>query len=201
MNNKDVPYIPSYCPHKSYLKAMIYNNKYRNSKKEIRSMANINNFTCDKQLSKYTNSLLFDSGTVIAKLDMTGTCGYRAVVSLEICGEVKVRRSCNDRGEWFTTPSKFPEDIRKAIKNGEWDAIDADMCGNWFALVFSIYDTNGAEVYQDDDVCRVEQSALTPDDIETYLTECGERYIDSFIKAKNFFMSSLIYNKVNHPDL
>ena len=150
-------------------------------------MANINSFTCDKQLSKYASSLLFDSGTVIAELDMTGACDYRAVVILKINGEVKVRRK-DSNGEWLTTPSKFPEEISEAIKADKWDDLDVDVCGDWFALAYSLYSADGEEIFRGDDICRINPSALTPDDVRTYLTERGERYIDRFIKnnsAKN----------------
>ena len=130
-------------------------------------MCRVNSFACD-ELSQYTNSLLFDSGTEIASIDLTDKDGNRIDMCLLVAGEVKARRYGDD--EWFQVPSKFPEDIRNAIRNNQWNLLDGDMSNNWFALDFTIYNNEGAVIAQDDEVFEEDIFKLTRKNMEADLT-------------------------------
>ena len=145
-------------------------------------MVSVNKFTCD-ELSQYTDSLLFDSGTVVAELDMTDAHDNRAVMSLEVRGEVKVKLNGSDEC-WCKTPSKFPEEIREAIINREWHLLDEDMSCNWFELMFTLYNSRGEEVVQDGEVYEGDLTILTPDDLKSLLTEEGKQYIKHYIESR-----------------
>ena len=90
-------------------------------------------FYCDDNLSKYTDSMLFDSGTNIAY----GTYIYNdeeVDISLDICGSVEVTY----KNEVYTTPSEFPIQLRNLIKAhpNDWDCEDDVYVGfnNWFEV-------------------------------------------------------------------
>lgn len=146
-------------------------------------MVSVNKFTCD-ELSQYTDSLLFDSGTVVAELDMTDTYGNRAVMSLEVRGEVRVKLKGSDEC-WCTRPSEFPEAVREAIENGQFGLLDeSDASYNWFELMFTIFNNKGEMIVQDGDVYEGELDMLTPEDLKALMIEDGKVFIKHYTESK-----------------
>ena len=116
----------------------------------------LESFYCEKNLSQYISSMLFDSGEEIAR----GIFSYEGEIleiSLRVCGEVRVRYD----GEVYRTPSEFPDDLIELIEKRpyDWDVYapsgeDNDDTGediyvdanNWFEYLF---DGDG-DVYEED---------------------------------------------------
>ncbi len=96
-------------------------------------------FDCETNLSQYTDSMLFDSGTEIAfgKIEHEGKT---LDIFLRIVGEVLV----DYRNEIYYHSSEFPEALKEEIKkNPYWDTKEDTYVGfnNWFEY---LYGTNGS---------------------------------------------------------
>ena len=99
-------------------------------------------FNCEKDLSQYTDSMLFDSGTIIAFMD----CAYnecQVSIELRVCGEVDVTY----KGEDYRHPSDFPNELREIIKhNPYWFTDTEDLYitnNNWFEYIYDcVYNGN-----------------------------------------------------------
>lgn len=99
-------------------------------------------FDCDSDLSKYTDSMLFDSDTeTIAEGIFKKTIDGRGELRIELCVRGAVRVETD--GEIFTSPSEFPAWLKERIRkhpNG-WQYLDTDdrevYCHdtNWFELL------------------------------------------------------------------
>lgn len=127
-------------------------------------------FDCE-DLSEYTDSMLFDSGTTIAE----GTFLYKGEelsITLKVSGYVSV----NFMGETFKYPSEFPEELKQIVRDGKlfddpdkvyvWD-------NNWFEY---IYDSDG--VVEEEDLCQ-----MTPEQVLDTMTEIAEQYFQIDNKA------------------
>ena len=99
-------------------------------------------FTCAPDLSKYTDSMLFDSNAeTIAEGIFKKTLDGRGELRIELCVRGAVRVETD--GEIFTSPSEFPAWLKERIRkhpNG-WQYLDTDdrevYCHdtNWFELL------------------------------------------------------------------
>lgn len=94
-------------------------------------------FKVFEDLSKFKDSMLFDSGTIIATIE----CEYNEHIvqmDLKVCGYVKVYY----KGDCYRYPSEFPQELKEIIKenpNG-WNYVDdnIEVCeNNWFEYIFT----------------------------------------------------------------
>lgn len=77
-------------------------------------------FTCDSDLSKYTDSMLFDSDTeTIAEGIFKKTLDGRGELRIKLCVRGAVRVEAD--GEIFTSPSEFPAWLKECIKKHPCD--------------------------------------------------------------------------------
>ena len=108
-------------------------------------------------LSKYTTSMLFDSGSSIASAEFSYK-GIKHCVTLNICGEISV----NYKGENYKRVEDFPEELVELIKK---NPNDFDVCSddvfvwnnNWFEYLEE--DNLDGVIYEDD------LSKASPDEI------------------------------------
>lgn len=139
-------------------------------------------FNCDNNLSQYTDSMLFDSGTEIA----SGKFGYNGKILdiyLDVSGEVAVTY----KGETYHTPSEFPEELIEKIKehpnwwegyapSGEGnDNEEGDVyvyLNNWFEYIY------GEEVLYDGTVYENDLSKATKEEILEDMRYIAEQYFE-----------------------
>lgn len=97
-------------------------------------------------LTDVADSLLIESGTVIAELQLVNESCSRC--SIETKGEIRILW----KDEIYTTPFSYPDDLIESIKSG--DVYTDSNCyvdlNNWFEI---FYEVNGKE---DSDVLDVE---------------------------------------------
>lgn len=126
-------------------------------------------FKCDDNLSKYIDSMLFDSDTVVASMK----CEYKEHiidVDLMVRGYVNVYY----KGERFRYPSDFPEELKEIIRqnpNG-WNYINDDIEvdeNNWFEYIYD--DTFDGKTYSDGIMFEDDLSKYSVKEIETELIE------------------------------
>ena len=122
-------------------------------------------------------SLLYDSGTLFAKCSKEG---YEAV--LKTVGDVRIlfsndgkpidedRHNC----DIFKTPSKFPDELRELIENGQLDSPKIIVGNNnWFEIFFYRYDY-GKPILVYSDFCDADGSTYEE------LKEILEEELDNF---------------------
>ena len=137
-------------------------------------------FKCVEDLSKYTNSLLFDSTSKGGDRIASGIFvrdGKKITINLDILGDVAVTY----KGEVYHTASEFPDELLEIIRKNpnDWEVYapsgegnddeDGEMyatLNNWFSFVCD--ETGDDEPYEDD------LSKATPDDILTQMKEMAE---------------------------
>ena len=104
------------------------------------------NFSYDEDLSKYSDSMLFDSGHMIASADFKYK-DKEYSLDLKVCGDINVTY----KGEVYKTPSEFPEELKELItKNpGKWELNDDVFVNfnNWFEFIVKGID---GFVYEED---------------------------------------------------
>ena len=92
-------------------------------------------FNCDENLKQYTDSMLFDSGAMIAFMDCEHN-GHKISIELRVCGEVDVTY----KGEDYRYPSDFPNELKEIIKNEPtWFIYTDDLYvtnNNWFEYIY-----------------------------------------------------------------
>lgn len=130
----------------------------------------IKNFKCN-ELSQYIDSMLFDSGEVIAVMEVEDN-GKKIEISLEVRGEVRV----DFDGVVYCRPSEFPDVLKELIETnpGCWDCEDymyVDM-NNWFECMYTVQ-TNDRE-YSDGVMCEWDISKVTPEDIKREMLKVCE---------------------------
>lgn len=139
-------------------------------------------FECDNDLSKYTDSMLFDSGENIVHAEfMSGE--KTLTLDLEICGDVSVTY----KGEVYHRPSDFPEELKELIRANpnRWDIVapsgedndeeDSNIyvnLNNWFEVIYEFDD------YTDGDVFEEDLSKFTPETLKNLLTEWAQGYYE-----------------------
>ena len=128
-------------------------------------------------LSKYTDSMLFDSNTVIAKM-VCEHKGHTINVGLMVRGYVKVEY----KGDIYTNPSDFPEELRNTIEANPnlWMLENDDVEiweNNWFEYIYD-HSFNG-RTYSDGIMFEDDLSKYTAEELEKamleickYIVEC-----------------------------
>lgn len=135
-------------------------------------------FDCDSNLSKYTDSMLFDSNAeTIAEGIFKKTLDGRGELRIELCVRGCVRVEAD--GLIYTSPSDFPDWLKERIKkhpNG-WQYLETKdkevFChdSNWFELlVTSERGYFGGYVYEND------LSKDTPEDVYRTMFEIARDY-------------------------
>lgn len=125
---------------------------------------NIIDFTCDRDLSQYVDSILFDSGTSIAELNVKGEDGTLVNICLEVRGEVEI----SFFGNTYRSPSEFPEALVDLIKKERLYYLHSDIeieDNNWFEFIYLVQNKKKNIYYSDGVICECDISELTPDDI------------------------------------
>ena len=100
-------------------------------------MCKLIEFTCDNDLSKYVDSMLFDSDTVIATMICEDN-GCKITVDLMTRGDVDVYY----KGNRYKSQCEFPKSLNELIKtDSEWfDNEDVEVVdNNWFEYIFDVY--------------------------------------------------------------
>lgn len=134
-------------------------------------------FTCDSDLSKYTDSMLFDSDTETIAEGYFETDNVQEKIWIELCVRGAVRVEAD--GLIYTSPSDFPDWLKERIKkhpNG-WQYLDTEdkevSChdSNWFELlVTSERGYCSGYVYESD------LSKDTPEDVYRTMFEIARDY-------------------------
>ena len=137
-------------------------------------------FDCDNNLSKYTDSLLFCSGDVVATMTMEDDRGYSLSMELIVTGDVNVEFE----GKIYTSPDNFPPGLRQAIKESRYNDIQINN-NNWFELVYSLTDSKGKEIACDSDVWESDISKMTAEQLKTHMQESGISFIEHVIDREH----------------
>lgn len=116
----------------------------------------IKEFTCEENLAQYTDSMLFDSGEVIASMDyVDNNTGKGVQMDLKVCGHVKV--FFNDTP--YCHASEFPDELINLIKsNPEWELDErVYVCeNNWFEYIYNYTHFNcGDGIIEESDVSKM----------------------------------------------
>ena len=137
-------------------------------------------FVCDDDLTKYTDSMLFDSTYDQGNSIAAGTFRYQNSdfdVALDVCGEVSV----SFKGETYHRPSEFPDELIERIKNhpNDWECYapsgegnddeESDIyvgLNNWFEYISD----NGGDIFEDD------LSKATPERILEDMMDIAKQY-------------------------
>ena len=100
------------------------------------------NFDCEKNLKQYANSILIDSGTIIASMNcIHNDCEVN--IDLMVCGEVDVIY----KGINYRCASDFPDELKEIIKhNPYWHTETDDLYiadNNWLEYIYDcVYNGN-----------------------------------------------------------
>ena len=128
----------------------------------------------DEEFFKMGNSMLFDSGREIAKINVVYN-GKNFNFTIETQGHVKVSNTETD--DVYCYPSDFPDDLKEGLKNGNVDGKYVIDENNWYE-VFCYADEDGTETMVDSWVMECEPRDFSgADDLCKYISEC---VIDNF---------------------
>ena len=125
------------------------------------------NFSCESNLSVYTDSLLFDTGEIVATLDYKN---YHVVV--DVTGEKRIFFG----DEIYTQASDYPDELIENIKNGHIYDYQEDCYlqdNNWFDI--AIYKD---DYFLDDQVFEEDLSKLTPEQLKSIMVDYLEFFLD-----------------------
>lgn len=120
-------------------------------------------FTVYENLKECTDSLLFNSETTIATLEINEYC-----LCLEVQGAVRIIDTSTQ--EVYKTPSKFPQELKEYIKSGDAFIYPNDNYfmdnNNWFNWTFL---KNNEAI--DGDICEIQINNLTEGQLLDKMTE------------------------------
>ena len=125
------------------------------------------NFECDKNLSQYVDSMLFDSNTIIASM----TCEineHQINIDLMTRGYVNVEY----KGDTYRYPSEFPQELKIKIKENPnwWDDEDVYIDeNNWFEYIYD--DTINGKTYSDGIVFEDDLSKYSVEQVKDDMVE------------------------------
>jgi hypothetical protein len=136
---------------------------------------NVIQFKCDNDLKKYTDSMLFDSGTIIASMQ----CEYKGHVinvDLKVCGYVTV----DYKGDRYRYPSEFPQELKEQIKVSPnwWE--NEETCvheNNWFEYIYN--NTFDNKTYSDGILFEDDLSRYSMEMVENELKEICKYIVDN----------------------
>ena len=142
--------------------------------------SHIDKFICDSDLTKYTDSMLYDSGTNIAELKYTKEF-YTVEIFLDVRGEVQV----DYKGTRYRAPSGFPEELKEKIKNNpHWTAGDKNLyvdMNNWFEYIYDIHTPYG-DTYSDGVMFEDDLSKCTPEELKTRMVDLAIELIEDELR-------------------
>lgn len=137
-------------------------NKYINEQNE-------ESFQCEEDLSKYVDSMLYDSNTSIASMDLYKN-GYQVKIDLLVRGEVRV----SYKGIEYRNPSDFPQELKDLIKTQPniWDCNEDVYVSNnnWFEFIYSI-SCNDELIESDGVILEEDLSKMKPKDVKQKMIE------------------------------
>lgn len=123
-------------------------------------------FRCTDELSKYTDSMMFDShDDEIAYAEFSHNSDIMNI-RLEVNGYVKV----DYKGSIYCRFSDFPTELQERIKNhpNDWSNDYNDIYideSNWFEYLFGPKLPSGTNTYQDGEIYEEDLSTATPQEI------------------------------------
>lgn len=124
---------------------------------------NIVYFNCEEDLSKYVDSMLFDSNTVIASMECKKE-NEKVLIDLMVRGEVRVMY----KGNTYTSPCDFPAELKERIKEnpGWWDNEEDTYIdfNNWFEYIYD--NTVDGKTYSDGIMFEDDLSKYSVEDIK-----------------------------------
>lgn len=150
------------------------------AEEQLNERLSIKEFDCDKDLSKYKDSLLFDSGTCIAILTAEDKNGYNVNVVLDIQGEIRIRMADSDE-RYIRYPDRYTDEIRQALENGDYDALDIGN-NNWFNIRYCISTSDGEELSYDGDSFDSVLSDFTPEELKTQMYEYAQSALKHYYR-------------------
>ena len=126
-------------------------------------MDNVNRYIidCEEDLSKYSaakseaySSLLFDSDETIANFDAYDKARNHIDIWFAVRGDKEVflyDKEGDACEQTYTRASDYPEELVRAIKEGEFDKDYGCYNNNWYEAFVEIYDKKGNLVHQFED--------------------------------------------------
>ena len=152
-----------------------------------------------EKLEQCTDSMLFDSDTVIADMKAKTSDGLSVSVALMVRGYVSVIY----QGKTYRKPSDFPQKLRELIasrfseppfiEDMSDEAIDAAMetfdsakqeddyriaFSNWFEYIWKITDADGDNVAHDGILCEDELNTMTEDQLRFKIEEVARQVLE-----------------------
>lgn len=129
----------------------------------------------DEEFFKMGNSMLFDSGREIAKINVVYD-DKNFNFTIETQGHVKVSNTETD--DVYCYPSDFPDDLKEGLKNGNVDGKYVIDENNWYEVFCYTEYEDGTETMVDSWVMECEPRDFSGvDDLCKYISEC---VIDNF---------------------
>lgn len=131
---------------------------------------NIVSFKCEEDLSKYVDSMLFDSNTVIATMECENG-DEKVLIELMVRGEVRVVY----KGNTYTSPCDFPAELKEKIKAnpGWWDDEDTYIdFSNWFEYMYD--HTIDGKTYSDGIMFEDDLSKYSVEDVKNGMIKAAE---------------------------
>ena len=128
---------------------------------------NIKKFEVCEELSQFTDSMLFDSGLAIARMDCE-IDGHSIGIDLVTAGHVRVHY----KGDIYKYPSDFPEELKEKIKKDRYWDCDKDVLvdeNNWFEFIYE--DTYNGDTFCDGVVCEDDVSKFTEEELKNRMIE------------------------------
>lgn len=131
-------------------------------------MVECTQWICDNDLTKYVDSMLYDSDTVIAQGTFVSNTDVQYDISLVVTGAVAVY--FNDIK--YTQPSDFPQALKEIIRKRKLFSSENVTVweNNWFAYIVTV---NG---YTDDVVFEADLSTYTDQMLQDEMKEIVRRY-------------------------
>ena len=147
----------------------------------------IQRFDCDEDLSKYTDSMLFDDDEIIALLDAVDNKGYFVQIQVATQGEIAVRMLDSDE-PYIRSPNEYTSEIRRAIEESNYDVLDVDA-SNSFVIRYNILNDNGEEVDRDGDCFESDISEMSVEELKNSMLEYAENVLDYYCQRESLEIS------------
>lgn len=131
---------------------------------------NILSFNCEEDLSKYVDSMLFDSNTVIATMECEDE-NQKVFIELMVRGEVRVIH----KGNTYISPCDFPAELKEKIKNnpGWWSDEDTYIdFSNWLEYMYD--HTIDGKTYSDGIMFEDDLSKYSVEDVKNGMVETAK---------------------------
>lgn len=125
----------------------------------------VNNWNCFEDLTECVDSMLYDSGTVIASGEFVCD-GMEYSIDLMVTGHVCIIFD----GVKYKCPSKFPERVKEIIKQGKlFDSDEVEVVeNNWFEYVVNV------DGYSEGFIFEGDLAEYTPQELKEEMIEIVE---------------------------